>query len=76
MWAQQQINLPAFSRGFHIITSYVIDSVPEIKNQSIGMLHLFIKHTSASIAINEGADPDVRVAVSYTHLTLPTNREV
>ena len=61
MWAQQQINLPAFSRGFHIITSYVIDSVPEIKNQSIGMLHLFIKHTSASISINEGADPDVRV---------------
>ena len=61
MWAQQQINLPAFSRGFHIITSYVIDSVPVIKNQSIGMLHLFIKHTSASIAINEGADPDVRV---------------
>ena len=61
MWAQQQINLPAFSRGFHIITSYVIDSVPEIKNQSIGMLHLFIKHTSASIAINEGADPDVQV---------------
>ena len=61
MWAQQQINLPAFSRGFHIITSYVIDSVPEIKNQSIGMLHLFIMHTSASIAINEGADPDVRV---------------
>ena len=60
MWAQQQINLPAFSRGFHIITSYVIDSVPEIKNHSIGMLHLFIKHTSASIAINEGADPDVR----------------
>ena len=60
MWAQQHINLPAFSRGFHIITSYVIDSVPEIKNQSIGMLHLFIKHTSASIAINEGADPDVR----------------
>ena len=61
MWAQQQINLPAFSRGFHIITSYVIDSAPEIKNHSIGMLHLFIKHTSASIAINEGADPDVRV---------------
>ena len=61
MWSQQQINLPPFSRGFHIITSYVIDSTPEIKNHSIGMLHLFIKHTSASIAINEGADPDVRV---------------
>ena len=61
MWSQQQINLPRFSRGFHIITSYVIDSTPEIKNHSIGMLHLFIKHTSASIAINEGADPDVRV---------------
>ena len=43
MWSQQQINLPPFSRGFHIITSYVIDSTPEIKNHSIGMLHLFIK---------------------------------
>ena len=54
MWAQQQINLPAFSRGFHIITSYVIDSVPEIKNQSIGMLHLFIKppqHQSQSMRV-------------------------
>ena len=60
MWSQQQISLPPFSRGFHIITSYVIDSTPEIKNHSIGMLHLFIKHTSASIAINEGADHDVR----------------
>jgi secondary thiamine-phosphate synthase enzyme len=61
MWKQQEILLPSFSRGFHIITSYVTDAVPDMKNFSIGMMHLFIKHTSASIAINEGADPSVRI---------------
>ena len=47
--------------GFHIITQEVIDSVIEIKNLSVGILHVFIKHTSASLTINEGADPAVRV---------------
>jgi len=60
MWKQQEILLPSFSRGFHIITSYVTEAVPDMKNFSVGMMHLFIKHTSASIAINEGADPSVR----------------
>lgn len=60
-WYQREISLPSFTRGFHIITPYVIDAAPEIKNFSVGMLHLFIKHTSASIAINEGADPSVRI---------------
>ena len=61
MWIQRDIALPQYSRGFHIITQEVIDSVIEIKNLSVGILHVFIKHTSASLTINEGADPAVRV---------------
>ena len=48
------------SRGFHIITDQVTDQIPEIKTIKIGILHLFIKHTSASLTINENADKTVR----------------
>ena len=61
MWIQKDISLPKYSRGFHIITEEVIQSVQEIDNLSVGILHVFIKHTSASLAINEGADPAVRI---------------
>ena len=61
MWIQKDIMLPQLSRGFHIITDEIIDSVPEIEKLSVVIIHIFIKHTSASLAINEGADPAVRV---------------
>ena len=61
MWIQKEITLPQLSRGFHIITDEVIGSILEIKNLSVGIVHIFIKHTSASLAINEGADPAVRI---------------
>tara|TARA_B100001996_G_scaffold106741_1_gene80505 strand:- start:9325 stop:9744 length:420 start_codon:yes stop_codon:yes gene_type:complete len=61
MWIQKDISLPQYSRGFHIITEEVVGSILEIKDLSIGILHIFIKHTSASLAINEGADPAVRI---------------
>jgi secondary thiamine-phosphate synthase enzyme len=57
---QHEISLPAYPRGFHLITSIVEKSIPEIKEISIGQLHVFIKHTSASLTINENADPTVR----------------
>ena len=60
-WAQNQITLPARARGFHLITSSVIDALPELQKIEIGLLHVFIQHTSASLTINENADPDVRV---------------
>ena len=60
MWKQKEITLTARSRGFHLITNEVIQSIPEIANISCGLLHLFIKHTSASLTINENADPTVR----------------
>lgn len=60
MWLQKNINIESRSRGFHIITEQVIDQIPEIKSINIGILHLFIKHTSASLTINENADKTVR----------------
>ena len=60
-WVQYNLKLPAFSRGFHLITAQVLSAVPELSGTSIGLLHVFIQHTSASLTINENADPDVRV---------------
>ena len=58
---QKEIALPSFPRGFHLITDQVLSAIPEIKSISIGQLQVFIKHTSASLTINENADPTVRV---------------
>jgi secondary thiamine-phosphate synthase enzyme len=61
MWIQQTFQLPAVSRGFHLITRHVVDAVPEIRDLDVGMMHVFLQHTSASLTINENADPDVRI---------------
>jgi secondary thiamine-phosphate synthase enzyme len=61
MWLQQEFTLPAKPRGFHLVTSEVTNALPEIKKIDCGLLHLFIKHTSASLTINENADPTVRM---------------
>ena len=60
MWAQREINLPAFQRGFHLITREVEDAVPELRDLRVGIAHVFIRHTSASLTLNENASPDVR----------------
>ena len=57
---QKEIRLKPYKRGFHLITNQIIAEFPEIKNISIGQLQVFIKHTSASLTINENADPTVR----------------
>lgn len=57
---QKEIVLPHFPRGFHLITNHIIDALPELDNVDVGLLHVFIKHTSASLTINENADPTVR----------------
>ena len=57
---QKDISLKPFSRGFHLITNEIIKQIPEISNISIGQLQVFIKHTSASLTINENADATVR----------------
>jgi secondary thiamine-phosphate synthase enzyme len=57
---QKEITLPPFKRGMHLITNRVTNEMPEIKGIVMGMLQVFIKHTSASLTINENADPTVR----------------
>jgi len=57
---QKEFSLPARRRGFHLITQEVLERLPEIRSVSRGLLHLFILHTSASLTINENADPSVR----------------
>lgn len=57
---QKEIKLKSFSRGFHLITNEVLSNIPEIKSINVGQLQVFIKHTSASLTINENADFTVR----------------
>lgn len=59
-YIQTEITLPQLSRGFHLITNQIIEALPELSAINAGMLHVFIKHTSASLTINENADPTVR----------------
>src|SRR5687768_14682702 len=64
---QHEITLPAYPRGFHLITSAIEKAIPELSKINIGQLYVFIKHTSASLTINENADPTVR-ADFETHM--------
>ncbi len=61
MWFQKEIKLLPKQRGFHLITEEIILKFPEIEQVKIGLLHLFMQHTSAALAVNENADPDVRM---------------
>ncbi|RIK73612.1 MAG: hypothetical protein DCC67_17690 [Planctomycetota bacterium] len=58
-WSQHYLEIAPRRRGFHLITEEVVASLPELREVRIGLLHLFIQHTSASLSINENADPDV-----------------
>ena len=60
-WFQREIHLPSFPPGVHSISHLLLDAMPEIAQIRIGLLHLFLRHTSASLTINENADPDVLV---------------
>lgn len=59
-WIQKSFSLSPKPRGFHLVTREVLEHVPEIRNFSTGIAHIFIQHTSASLTINENADPSVR----------------
>ncbi|RME81611.1 MAG: YjbQ family protein [Caldilineae bacterium] len=59
-WFQREIVLRPRARGFHLITQEILQQVPEIRQLRVGIAHLFLKHSSASLALNENADPTVR----------------
>ncbi len=60
MWQQTLITLRARPRGFHLVTQELLDGLPELQACRVGLLHLWLQHTSASLTINENADPAVR----------------
>jgi len=75
MWKQTSIQLQAKPRGFHLITREVVNQLPELAAFKIGLAHLFICHTSASLTINENADPDVRLDMeSHFNHFVPQNQ--
>jgi len=74
MWIQKEIQLKPKSRGFHIITNEILKQLYELKDIDIGLMNIFIKHTSASLTINENADPTVRQDFeSYYNKAVPEN---
>ena len=74
MWIQKEIRLKPRSRGFHLITEDLLGELPELSNFKIGMMNIFIMHTSASLTINENADSTVRQDFeSYFSRAVPEN---
>jgi secondary thiamine-phosphate synthase enzyme len=60
VWIQRDVTLRPRPRGFHLVTGEVLDALPELGDVTVGLLHLFIRHTSAALTLNENASPDVR----------------
>ncbi|MBP1841360.1 secondary thiamine-phosphate synthase enzyme YjbQ [Formosa algae] len=72
---QKEITLKPYKRGFHIITEDILKAFPELRTIHAGLLQVFIKHTSASLTINENADPSVRVDFeSHMNIMVPENQ--
>ena len=71
---QKELRLRPYERGFHLITDAVVDAFPELAKLRVGVLQVFIKHTSAGLTINENADPSVRVDFeSHFNQMVPEN---
>jgi secondary thiamine-phosphate synthase enzyme len=60
MWSQREVTLRPRPRGFHLVTDEIESALPELRSLEVGLAHLFIRHTSASLTLNENASPDVR----------------
>ena len=69
-WLQRELQLPPFSAGCHLITREILDALPELDRVKVGLLHVFLQHTSASLTLNENADPDVPVDLDQALKTL------
>ena len=74
MWIQKNLTLKAKARGFFLVTDEIVQQLPELKKMQIGLAHFFLQHTSASLSINENADPSVRHDFeSYFNRVAPEN---
>mmetsp|Transcript_15950 Transcript_15950/g.17707 ORF Transcript_15950/g.17707 Transcript_15950/m.17707 type:complete len:140 (-) Transcript_15950:27-446(-) len=61
MWSQQTVKMPRLGRGCHLVTEEICKRVPQIKEYKVGLLNLFLQHTSAALSLNENWDKDVRL---------------
>jgi len=74
MWIQKQISLKPQTRGFHLVSTEIFSAVAELSSIKVGLMHVFIQHTSASLTINENADPTVRTDFeNYFNEAVPEN---
>jgi secondary thiamine-phosphate synthase enzyme len=74
LYFQKRLRLPAVRRGFHLITDLLVAELPELEQIRIGTAHFFIQHTSASLSLNENADPTVRADFeAYFNQVVPDN---
>ena len=74
-WTQRQITLSPKKRGFHLITREIVAQISELADYSVGLAHIFIQHTSASLSLNENADPTVRQDFeSHFNVMVPENQ--
>lgn len=75
MWIQKTLRLRAYQRGFHLVTSEIMAQLSELSDFNVGLAHFFIQHTSASLTINENADPTVRsdMEAHFSHF-VPENQ--
>jgi secondary thiamine-phosphate synthase enzyme len=72
VWIQREITLEPRPRGFHLVTREVLEALPELRELRVGLAHLLIQHTSASLTLNENASPDVRRDFeSWFHAAVP-----
>ncbi|MEM6523503.1 MAG: secondary thiamine-phosphate synthase enzyme YjbQ [Bacteroidota bacterium] len=72
---QKEVQLPPYERGFHLVTGIILKSISEMQDIQMGQLQVFIKHTSASLTINENADPTVRLDFeSHMNQIVPENQ--
>jgi len=75
MWMQRTITLKPRRRGFHLITREVLSQLPELAQVKVGLLHVFIQHTSASLTLNENASPEVRTDMeAHFNTMVPENQ--
>ncbi|MCA9978092.1 MAG: secondary thiamine-phosphate synthase enzyme YjbQ, partial [Anaerolineales bacterium] len=73
-WLQREITLPPKRRGFHLVTQEIAAQLPELRQYRVGLAHIFILHTSASLTLNENADPTVRQDFeSHFNVLVPEN---
>ena len=76
MWIQKEITLKPRSKGFHLVTDEILSNIPEILALKIGLINILLKHTSASLTLNENADPDVRRDMKkYFDELVPENKK-